>query len=107
MIVIHISQQRFDFIKSLGYGFREDEYFFGDGVGGPSETEAPDSCVYHTLDDEYAFCVSCNAAFDSVDANTPAEMETIKSCPERAAIALRNMRQENAVHYKELCLRNQ
>lgn len=101
-MIIHISQQRYEFIKSQGYT----TYFVAESGGHQGRKRYHDGDnEFHLLDDEYAFCKTCGEPFDSVDANTPAELETIKACPERAVIALRNMRQENAVHYKELCLR--
>lgn len=63
--------------------------------------------MYHLLDDEYDFCLDCREPFDSVDANTSAELEIIKRYPERTTIALRDTRQQTAIHHKQLCLQNQ
>lgn len=79
-MIFHISQQRFDFIKSQGYGFRHYE-----GSAGEAKTiqerplTLPNDTEFHVLDGEYAFCETCGSAFDSVDANSPSELETIKA----------------------------
>lgn len=103
MRTIHISRQRFDFIKAQGFrlpikGSAEEIQAIVQRLG-EGDTQ------YHILDDEFAFCDTCQEAFDSIDANSPAELETIKQNPDRAVIALRNMRQRILLRYREMCLR--
>lgn len=71
MKTIHLSQQRFDFLLTQGYSIERAESA-NDG----------EKFVLHLLSAEHAECTTCNAEFTSVDACSPAEMETIKTCLE-------------------------
>lgn len=98
-MIIHISQQRYEFIKSQGYNLT---YCIAESGGHQGEQRYFDGdTTFHLLDDEHGFCGDCRAEFDSVDANSAAELETIKRCPaEQATIALRNLRQDGLLALK-------
>ena len=104
MKTIHISRQRYEFILSQGYRFKNAETFTGDG-GVFEHIEAPNAAIYHLLDDELACCQICEATCQSVDANSPSELEIVKSFPlDKAIIMLRDQRQSDILTVREFLL---
>jgi hypothetical protein len=79
MRIIHISKQRYEFIVSLGYNLSlrvlDD---LGDTTSEKAFTDG--DSVYHLLDDETAMRDDCLCTCTSIDANTPAELEVVKTC---------------------------
>jgi hypothetical protein len=99
--VIHISCQRYDFILSQGYRFKNAESYIGGG-GTFEHVEAPNAVIYHLLDDELGYCKPCEATCQGVDANSPSELEIVKTWPlDKAIIALRNQRQSDILTVRE------
>lgn len=80
MITYHISRQRWDSIKSQGYPL-------GTVSLTPAQWSAvklvPHDAEYHFLEGERGLCEQCNVEFDSVVANTPAELDEAKEAQKR------------------------
>lgn len=97
-MIIHISRQRYEFIRSLGYNFTVTE-----ASTAPRYVEG--SNLYHLLAREKGWCVDCDMRVESVDANSAAELETIKACMEMErdpTESIKLMRQDMIAHYKQL-----
>lgn len=99
MMILHISRNRFDFIRKLGWALpiKSDS--------GPRFLMEPDGTTYHVLDDEYGWCDSCLSPFDSIDANSPTELEIVKAAKSNgrdAASSLRNHRQQDVLMLRQL-----
>lgn len=69
-MIIHISRERFDRIKSQGWRL----------ITQPDTPISPRmrDTEFHLLDDDSAPCEACGNQFDSVIVDTPAELETLK-----------------------------
>lgn len=73
-LITHISRARYERIKSFGWTVAIDvpcNYRNGD-------------TVFHFIDSEREWCDDCGEEFSSVNANDPAELDTIK-CQLQAA----------------------
>lgn len=96
MKIIHINSQRYDFIRSQGYSLAIPD---GMTAAGVYQTYEDGDVVFHLLDGERGICSECGVEKVSVDANDPAEMETVKmsALPEDLIVALRDMRQDSVL----------
>lgn len=95
---VHISRQRYEFILSLGYRLRHDLTYYTD-LGSVHVGDV----LFHVLSSERSVCEVCGYECDSVDVNTPAELEAwrIHTTEEAAKIAIRDMRQGDALTAKK------
>lgn len=85
-MIIHISRNRFDRIQALSFGFP---------VLHPRVLTQPirtGDNEYHLLEGERGLCDPCHAEFDSVNAESPVDLEYIKE----------SMREPNPVKAKAI-----
>lgn len=82
-MIIHISRERLERVMAQGYSFSvrsRDEFTQPVGWAGNGPLTE-----YHVLNGEQAVCGKCGSLFDSVAADTPSELETLKEQARRVA----------------------
>lgn len=79
MVIYHIDAARFERIRSQGHKFE----LTGLRIRTPPYRDGDAS--YHLIDGERALCSHCGKEFDSLKAETPAELEMEKMKPEGKA----------------------
>lgn len=76
-MIIHISKARYEHIRGQGYNMTH--YIAESGpISLTGRRYSDGDNVYHLLDGEHARCETCGSEFDSIVADTPAELEVAK-----------------------------
>jgi hypothetical protein len=78
-MILHVSQQRFDNHLSQGYPLRSYPPLALSEI-----SSKPGDTTYHILSGETGRCDACNAEFESLKFDTPADLEMLKEQRRRA-----------------------